>query len=153
MRAFITSCSDAIAKTGSTADPNTDCEQDIAVIESYIQEKVVIRTSWIASYFNLQEYRDHTRLIWNAFGLSSTLLDISKKNYLVYELSETITNFMSSRLFQSYEWLSRLSGADLEFETYAPTGKPTESRSRHLDSDWFSKVEVKINNEVTYATY
>jgi len=113
LSAYITTCADAIALTDSTADPSTDCEQDIEAINEYIYKKTTVTTTWLSTYFNLKRYRETKKMIWNDFWRMTTLIELEYKNYYNYELSETATTLFSSRFFNSYSWLSKLTG-----ETY-----------------------------------
>ena len=122
LRAFVTTCSNAIEKTGSSADASTDCEQSMTKIKRYVDNAVTIRSSWIAQYFNLGKYLTSGELVWNSFSRMSTTLDTSTtNNYYNFWLEEMRTTLLSSKLFQSYAWLSRLTGGHAEFSQFAPS--------------------------------
>ena len=75
------------------------------------------------------------------------------KELISYTVGETRSSFFGGFLFESYEWVSRLSGTYAELRTFAPYEPPQLQFSKYADSTWFTKVGVNIDNRVTYATF
>ena len=86
---------------------------------TYIDTYIEVSSIWIAQYFNLENYRNNGNLTYNYFDKVHTMLDVSDsgrvKPNLIYYVGETFTKYYSSFLFQSFDFLARLTGIDETF--------------------------------------
>ena len=84
-----------------------------------------------------------------------TMLEVedTTKYYYMFYLEETQTSYFGSKIFSSYEWLSRFTGSYSKFRKFAPTQIPIEQRSKEFNNEWLMKIGVKVSNKVTYMTY
>ena len=88
--AFVSSCTDVLEKLG-TGDPKTDCEQDAAKVQEYVDKRIDVNSFWLGQLFDLEAYIKDGVLVKNIFERFSSILEVDavndRKEYVAYELS------------------------------------------------------------------
>ena len=112
--AYVTTCADAIEKLG-VGNPDTDCELDANTISAYLNQKLRVQAIWLAQNFQLSKEKDEGVLQFNFFERYDTIMQVDEdgtdlREYLIYLVSETQTEYFGSFLFNSYDWISRWTG-------------------------------------------
>ena len=59
-------------------------------------------------------------------------------------------DYYSSRLFESFEWVAKMTGTFVNSVSYKPVGQPVTARSSDIDAVWFDKIGVTLSNQIMH---